>query len=106
MKDFLRKISLFVDLDDAQLDRLAAVLKEERHPAYKLIFREGDGVDAFYLVRAGMVTVFRDVPGKPQQVLARLEGGGFFGEMGRFNDKPRRYASARTDVPTVLLRIE
>src|SRR3954454_8538600 len=53
-----------------------------------------------------MVTVFRDVAGKPQQVLARLEEGGFFGEMGLLNDKARRYASARTAAPTVLLRVE
>ena len=42
----------------------------------------------------------------PQQVLARLEEGGFFGEMGLLNDKARRYASARTAAPTVLLRME
>jgi CRP-like cAMP-binding protein len=106
LKDFLRKVSLFADLDDGQLDRLAGLTKEERHPAYKLIFREGDEVDAFYIVQEGMVTVFRDVPGKPQQVVARLEEGGFFGEMGLLNDKARRYASARTAAPTVLLRIE
>ena len=53
-----------------------------------------------------MVTVFRDEPGKPQQVVARLEEGGFFGEMGLLNDKARRYASARTAAPTVLLRID
>ncbi len=106
MKDFLRKIPLFADLDGGQLEQLASLVKEEHHPAYKLIFREGDGVDAFYIVREGMVTVFRDVPGKPQQVLARLEERGFFGEMGLLNDKARRYASARTAAPTVLLRIE
>jgi CRP-like cAMP-binding protein len=106
LKDFLHRVSLFVELDDGALDRLAKLVKEERHPAYKLIFREGDPVDAFYVVREGMVTVFRDVAGKPQQVLARLEEGGFFGEMGLLNDKARRYASARTAAPTVLLRIE
>lgn len=106
LKDFLRKVSLFAELEDGALDHLAALAKEERHPAYKLIFREGDPVDAFYLVREGLVTVFRDEPGKPQQVLARLEEGGFFGEMGLLNDKARRYASARTAAPTVLLRIE
>jgi CRP-like cAMP-binding protein len=106
LKDFLRKISLFADLEDGPLDRLAALAKEERHPAYKLIFREGDPVDAFYLVREGLVTVFRDEAGRPQQVLARLEEGGFFGEMGLLNDKARRYASARTAAPTTLLRIE
>jgi CRP-like cAMP-binding protein len=106
MKDFLRRISLFKELDDEQLGRLEALMKEEHHPAYKLIFREGDPVDAFYMVREGMVTVFRDVQGKPQQVVARLEEGGFFGEMGLLNDKARRYASARTAAPTVLLRVE
>lgn len=106
MKDFLRRISLFKELDDEQLRRLAALMEEQRHPAYQLIFREGDPVDAFYVVREGMVTVFRDVQGKPQQVLARLEEGGFFGEMGLLNDKARRYASARTAAPTVLLRVE
>ncbi len=106
MKDFLRRISLFKELDDGQLGRLADLMEEQRHPAYKLIFREGDPVDAFYVVREGMVTVFRDVQGKPQQVLARLEEGGFFGEMGLLNDKARRYASARTAAPTVLLRVE
>src|SRR4029077_15700688 len=106
MKDFLRRIPLFADLDEGQLHHLAALAHEEHHPAYKLIFREGDGVDAFYMVRDGMVTVFRDEPGRPQQVVARLEEGGFFGEMGLLNDKARRYASARTAAPTPLLRIE
>lgn len=106
LKEFLRKVSLFADLEDVQLDRLAGLLEEEHHPAYKLIFREGDAVDAFFVVREGLVTVFRDVPGKPQQVLARLETGGFFGEMGLLNDKARRYASARTAAPTTLLRLE
>jgi CRP/FNR family cyclic AMP-dependent transcriptional regulator len=105
LKDFLRRVSLFADLDDGQLDRLASLIEEERHPAYQLVFREGDEVDAFYLVREGMVTIFRDEPGKPQQALGRLEAGGFFGEMGLLNDKARRYASARTAAPTVLLRI-
>jgi CRP/FNR family transcriptional regulator, cyclic AMP receptor protein len=106
LKDFLRRVSLFAELEDGALDRLARLAKEEHHPAYKLIFREGDPVDAFYVVQEGMVTVYRDEPGRPQQVLARLEQGGFFGEMGLLNDKARRYASARTAAPTVLLRIE
>lgn len=106
LKEFLRKVSLFTELDDGQLDRLAGLVTEERHPAYALIFREGDPVDAFYIVRDGLVTVYRDEPGRPQQVLARLEEGGFFGEMGLLNDKARRFASARTAAPTALLRMD
>lgn len=106
LRDFLRSISLFKDLDDPQIDRLAGIAREEQVPSRKVVFREGDPVDAFYLVRDGLVTVFREEKGKPLQVLARLEAGGFFGEMGLLNDKARRIASARTTLPTVLLRIE
>lgn len=105
-QEFIRTIQLFEDLDGGQLFQLDSLLREERHPAFQLIFREGDAVDAFYIVREGLVTVFRDEPGQPQQVLARLEPGGFFGEMGLLNDKARRYATARTASPAILLRID
>jgi CRP-like cAMP-binding protein len=106
VRDFLRSVVLFKDLDEAQLARLEGQLQEEVHPAKRVIFREGDPVDAFYVVREGLVTVFRETPGKPLQVLARLEAGGFFGEMGLLNDKARRFASARTTLPTTLLRLD
>ncbi len=105
-REFLRSIVLFKDLDADQLGRLEEIAREERVPSRTVIFREGDAVDAFYMVREGLVTVFREEKGKPLQVLARLEPGGFFGEMGLLNDKARRIASARTVMPTVLLRIE
>ena len=105
-KELLRQIPLFSELEDAQLESLAGLLKEERHPAYEPIFREGEPVDAFYIVRDGLMTVYRDEAGQPQQVLARLEEGGFFAEMGLLNDKSRRYASARTAAPTTLLRLD
>jgi len=106
LRDFLRSISLFRDLDDTQLQRLAEISREESVPSRTVVFREGDPVDAFYLVHDGLVTVFREEKGKPLQVLARLERGGFFGEMGLLNDKARRIASARTVLPTVLLRVQ
>jgi CRP-like cAMP-binding protein len=102
----LRSISLFRGLEEPQIQRLAEIVREESVPSRKVIFCEGDPVDAFYLVQEGLVTVFREEKGKPLQVLARLEPGGFFGEMGLLNDKARRIASARTVTPTVLLRIE
>jgi CRP-like cAMP-binding protein len=106
LREFLRSISLFRELDEPQIQRLAEIAREEPVPSRKVIFREGDPVDAFYLVKSGLVTVFREEKGKPLQVLARLEAGGFFGEMGLLNDKARRVASARTVLPTTLLRIE
>lgn len=106
LRQFLRRIPLFADLEDGQLQRLEGMIREESSPAKRVIFREGDPVDAFYIVKDGLVTVFREEKGKPLQVLARLEEGGYFGEMGLLNDKARRFASARTTLPSVLLRIE
>ncbi len=104
MKDFLRRVPLFHDLDEEQLARLAAMAREESHPGRQLLFREGDPVDALYLVREGTVTVFRSLKGRPMQILGRLESGGFFGEMGLLN-RARRLASARTLGPATLVRI-
>ena len=105
LAEFLRQVPLFQDLDEAQLARLAALAQVVDHPGSHVLFREGDPVDAFYLVRSGCVTVFRDARGKPLQLLARLEEGGFFGEMGLLN-KARRLATARTLGPTTVLRFD
>lgn len=105
LKQFLRNISLFQDLDEDALTRLTSLAREESYPHNTVLFREGDAVDAFFLVLSGSVTVFRDAKGKPLQVLARLDEGGFFGEMGLLN-KAKRIASARTLGPTALLRID
>jgi len=106
LRNFLRRIPLFADLEDGQIQRLEEMIREEESPAKRVIFREGDPVDAFYIVKDGLVTVYREEKGKPLQVLARLEEGGYFGEMGLLNDKARRFASARTTLPSTLLRIE
>ncbi|HXO19661.1 MAG TPA: cyclic nucleotide-binding domain-containing protein [Thermoanaerobaculia bacterium] len=103
-REFLQNVPLFQGLDEDQLARLESLTSEARYPSNQVLFREGDAVDAFYLVRAGAVTVFRSVKGQPMQILARLEAGGFFGEMGLLN-KARRLASARTAGPTTLLKI-
>jgi CRP/FNR family transcriptional regulator, anaerobic regulatory protein len=105
MLNFLRRIPLFRDLEEVDLARVLAVARLERYAAGELVFREGEPVDALYLVREGTVTVFRDAPGKPQQVLARLREGGFFGETGLL-ERVRRIASARASAPTTVLRID
>src|SRR4028118_1018534 len=57
--EFLRTISLFRDLDAGQLQRLQQIAREESVPSRQVIFREGDPVDAFYLVKEGLGRVFR-----------------------------------------------
>lgn len=82
---------------------MAAILHEERHAAGREIFRPGDPPDAFYLIREGSVSIVRENPGRPVQLLARLGRGDFFGEVGLLDDLPRTEA-ARTREASLVLR--
>lgn len=103
--EFLRSQPLFADLDRPTLVPLVARAHEEQHVEGEEIFREGDEVDAFYLVLEGQLVVTREVEGGAPQELARLGPGGYFAEMGLLN-KARRLATAKVVAPSALLRIE
>lgn len=104
IEDFLRQTSLFEGLGDDDVARLAAGCEELSLAAHRTIFTEGDTADAFYLICSGKVAIFRDTLGRPLQLLAQLETGEFFGELGLLHDSPRT-ASARTSERCRLLRI-
>ncbi len=105
LRAFLQSVDLFSELDASGLDRLVKISKTFDIAANQLLFRESDPVDAFYIVHSGEVSVFRDTPGKPTQLLARLGPGGYFGEMGLLN-RAHRLASARTSTATSLVRVD
>ncbi|NET48385.1 MAG: cyclic nucleotide-binding domain-containing protein, partial [Merismopedia sp. SIO2A8] len=73
----------------------------------EIIFLEGDIADRFYVVLQGQVQVFRDRPGDRQQVLATLERGKYFGEIGLLKPNNQRSASVRVppDAPAKLMTI-
>jgi CRP/FNR family transcriptional regulator, cyclic AMP receptor protein len=67
-------------------------------PAGSIIFNEGDMADKAYIVRSGKVEIFRRIQ-QGTLLLATLEQGEIFGEMGVLSEQPRTaYAAAATDV--------
>ncbi len=105
VKDALKRVHLFHDLPEPELERLAALCRSQEVVESEMVFREGEPATALYITVSGKVALFKDMVGKPLQLLDRLQPGEFFGEMGLF-DGALRTASAQASEPGRLLRIE
>ncbi len=90
----LRRVPLLATLDDATLGELAGMFVVERRPAGTALVYEGEAADKFYIIVRGRVEVTRAAGGEPV-VLAILDDGDYFGEMGLLKDVPRN-ATVRT----------
>lgn len=105
VKNELGRTFLFRELDEPELDELAGLFTELEAEAEELIIDAREGAEAFFVVRSGRVVVFRDLVGEPVQLLARLERGDFFGELGIF-DHAKHSVSVRSSEAATLLRAE
>lgn len=76
-------------------------MAEKQFAAREIIFREGDVADVAYVIRQGAVEILKH--GDSGEIkLAELKEGEIFGEMGLFDPKSPRSATARTSADTVV----
>lgn len=80
------------------LDNFLHHTHAKRYPARSTIIHEGDIPDSLYYITEGSVTVSLEEEEGREIVLAYLNRGDFFGEMGLFQDEPER--SARVQAKT------
>jgi CRP/FNR family cyclic AMP-dependent transcriptional regulator len=80
----LRKVPLFEELDDRELERLATEFKERTFPAGSSVVSEGASGAAFFVIADGEATV--TVEGEER---ARLGPGDHFGEIALLADRVR-----------------
>ena len=73
-------------------------------PGETILFKGGDPPTSLYMVRNGGVEIFTQNRQGKKVILALLESGNIFGEIGLLFDKPRM-ANAKTTRPTKLLEI-
>jgi CRP-like cAMP-binding protein len=79
-----RRIPLFRGLEDEELKAIANLSKEMTFREGEAIVKEGDAGLGFYVIAEGRAVVKRK-----NKVVAKLEGGSFFGEMSLLDDQPR-----------------
>jgi len=90
---------------ESTLERFLDRCHRRRYPAKATILFQGDASDALYYILSGSVTVLREDDNGHEIVLAYLNPGDFFGELGLFDDQRGRSAWVRTRTPCELAEI-
>jgi signal transduction histidine kinase len=101
--DELRRVPLFADLSEEDLEQLYRMAETVSIPAGDLVFEEGSLGDALYVVLDGELEVSKRQSGQ-DVVLAVRRAGEFIGEMSLLEQAPRS-ASVRTLKESRLLMI-
>ncbi|MBP7951486.1 MAG: Crp/Fnr family transcriptional regulator [Verrucomicrobiales bacterium] len=76
----LRGCTMFADLPQGEIERLAAIVQVRRISKGEYLFREGDPVAGFYIVRKGAVSLQRLGSGGAEKVIHVFRKGMSFAE--------------------------
>lgn len=85
--DYLKKMSLFNELNNIELNKVADLANERFYPEGSIIFFEGEPGDAFYFLKSGRVKISKMTPDGEEQILKLIEPGGIFAEVILFSDE-------------------
>ncbi len=99
----LEQLGIFEGTSPQQLEALAAVVSEERVEPGAAVIREGDEPDDLFAIVAGTLDVHTG-EGVDERVIARLDDGDYFGEIGLLDRRPRT-ATVIATTHCVLYRI-
>jgi len=98
--DFLSKIPLFSSIPADQIHEIAGLFKKETVRKGDVICQQGDPGDSMYVIRSGMVSLFKKIQGR-RVYLSELKRGDFFGEISLLSDEPRN-ATVRVSLDAAL----
>jgi len=85
----IRNVPLFSLLRDTELVLLTQVLLRKPYPKNSTVVAAGDPADALYIVISGRLKVIMSDKEGKEVILAILNQGDFFGEMGLIDQAPR-----------------
>jgi CRP-like cAMP-binding protein len=104
-EDTLARTDFFADASTDALRAVAATGQELNLIRGDILFAEGDPPESLYLVLSGRLAIALANPiDRRESVVALMEAGDLFGEMGMLDDGPRS-AMARALEPTTVLAI-
>ena len=96
---------LFANLDEANLEALAAECAKRTLARGDVLFHQDDESGALYIVVSGRIAIAnRSFDGR-ESMVALMEDGDLFGEMGLFDAEEGRSADARALEPSELIEL-
>ncbi len=99
-----RRVALFSELGNGELEALGRALSPRTCPAGSPIIRESEAGDLFFVILRGEVKIFVDSPDGREVVLSHLQTGDFFGEMALLEGETRSASvTALTDCELAVL---
>jgi hypothetical protein len=99
--NLLKKIHLFHDLTDQEIQVVAEHCVEASFRQGELIFEQGGKAESFFIIFNGRVRIVRKYDGKEEQ-LALLVGSDYFGEMALISNRARSATVTALEPTTVL----
>jgi signal transduction histidine kinase len=103
-KSFLRKVPIFSELSDEDLDHLAQSTREFELPAGEVLFTEGSPGRHAYIIQSGQIEILKASGGREIQLAIR-QPGEVIGEMALL-ESCARSATCRAYTSSVLLEID
>lgn len=103
-RKLLRGSFIFRDVDEAAVERLAAVAQVRALERGQLLFSQGDDGNALYAVAGGLVRIWIGGAGGKELTLAMMEQGDVFGEIALLDGLSRTTsATAAADCALLVL---
>jgi CRP-like cAMP-binding protein len=87
--DLLENVDLFSEFEPDELKRLADASTHHELRRGDVLFHEGDSADRLFVVTKGRIAISKRSPEGRESVVALMENGDLFGEMGLFQDAGR-----------------
>jgi len=89
MLELLKKIPLFENLTEYELEEIDKICIRETHAKDTIMFFEGDPGNRCYVIIKGEVRISKFIPNIGEEALAVLKVGDYFGEMALIDNFPR-----------------
>ncbi|MGH9457257.1 MAG: Crp/Fnr family transcriptional regulator [Thermoanaerobaculia bacterium] len=97
-----KRFDLFSELDQRELEAVAAVARPRRFDRDEVVFHADEQGDVFCLIVAGRVKITMISPEGREIILTTLGPGDFFGEMALLDEEPRSATVIATEPLEVL----